>query len=82
MKQHIRIKSFYGTSEQAVMNQVWIELISFCLLVLIKQETGTTHTLLTLYRWLKALLWKPSSRWLDHIQRQPSRTSQGRKTRC
>ncbi|MGG2198117.1 MULTISPECIES: IS4 family transposase [Paenibacillus] len=40
MKQHVRIKSFYGTSEKAVMNQVWIALIAFCLLVMIKPGPG------------------------------------------
>ena len=79
MKQHIRIKSFYGTSERAVMNQVWIALIAFCLLVLVKQETGTSHSLLDLYRWLKTLLWKPFNKWLDRIHRRPSRSSQGRR---
>jgi IS4 transposase len=79
MKQHVRIKSFYGTSERAVMNQVWIALITFCLLVLVKQETGTSHPLLQLYRWLKVLLWKPFEKWLDWIHRRPSRTSAGRR---
>ncbi|MEI7028450.1 IS4 family transposase, partial [Paenibacillus sp. y28] len=53
MKQHIRIKTFYGTSEQAVMNQVWTALIAFCLLVLMKLDTATHHSILQLYRWLK-----------------------------
>lgn len=79
MKQHIRIKSFYGTSERAVMNQVWIALIAFCLLVLVKQETGSSHPLLQLYRWLKVLLWKPFNMWLERIELRPSRTSVGRR---
>lgn len=79
MKQHVRIKSFYGTSEQAVMNQVWIALIAFCLLVLIKQETGTHHTILQLYRWLKVLLWKPFQNWLKQMRKPPTRTSAGRR---
>ncbi|WP_179090229.1 IS4 family transposase [Paenibacillus sp. FSL H8-0548] len=56
MKQHIKIKTFYGTSENVVMNQVWMELISYCLLTLIKQETGMKHRLLQIYRWLKVFL--------------------------
>ena len=80
MKQHVRIKSFYGTSERAVMNQVWIALIAFCLLVLVKQETGSSHPLLQLYRWLKVLLWKPFDMWLNRIEYRPSRTSAGRQT--
>lgn len=39
MKQHLRVKQFYGTSDQSVYNQLWIALIAFCLLVLIKQES-------------------------------------------
>jgi IS4 transposase len=81
MKQHIRIKSFYGTSERAVMNQVWIALIAFCLLVLAKQEIESAHPLLQLYRWLKVLLWKPCEMWLNRIKRRSSRTSSGRRKR-
>ena len=79
MKQHVRIKSFYGTSEQAVMNQVWMALIAFCLLVLVKWETGTERSLLELYRWLKTLLWDGADAWLRRIQRKPSRASTGRR---
>ncbi|MCZ8513201.1 IS4 family transposase [Paenibacillus filicis] len=81
MKQHIRIKSFYGTSERAVMNQIWIALIAFCLLVLLKQEAETSHPLLQLYRWLKVLLWKPFEMWLNRMKQRPSRTSAGRRKR-
>ncbi|MCZ8512645.1 IS4 family transposase [Paenibacillus filicis] len=79
MKQHIRIKSFYGTSEQAVMNQVWTALIAFCLLVLVKLETGTRHSLLQLYRWLKILLWDSVQDWMERIHRLPQRISEGRR---
>lgn len=79
MKQHVRIKSFYGTTEQAVMNQVWIALIAFCLLVLVKVETATERSLLELYRWLKALLWDCEKIWLGRIQYKPERTSAGRR---
>lgn len=81
MKQHVRIKSFYGTSEQAVMNQVWIALIAFCLLVLVKMETGTKHSLLELYRWLKTLLWDSEEAWLQRIHRKSTRASAGRRKR-
>ena len=79
MKQHVRIKSFYGTSEQAVMNQVWIALIAYCLLVLVKMETGTKHSILELYRWLKTLLWERAETWLQRIHRKPTRASAGRR---
>ncbi|OXM13894.1 IS4 family transposase [Paenibacillus herberti] len=79
MKQHLRIKRFYGTSDRAVHNQIWIGLIAFCLLVLVKQDTKTPHSLLQLSRWLNVLLWKPSEHWLNRIHRPPSRKSTGRK---
>ncbi|WP_235857428.1 hypothetical protein [Paenibacillus albiflavus] len=82
MKQHVRIKSFYGTCEKAVKNQVWIALIAFCLLVLVKMGTGTKHSLLALYRWLKALCWDRAETWLGRIHRKPSRSSTGRRKKA
>ncbi|NHN35661.1 IS4 family transposase [Paenibacillus agricola] len=80
MKQHVRIKTFYGTSERAVMNQVWMALIAFCLLVLMKMETGTKSSLLELCRWLKVLLWKSEADWLARIHYKPLRSSAGRRS--
>ena len=49
IKQHLRIKRFYGTSENAVKTQIWIA-VSVCVLVaIIKKElklTASLHTLL------------------------------------
>ena len=36
MKQHLKIKTFYGKSENAVYNQIWIALITYCLQLLMK----------------------------------------------
>ncbi|WP_207953375.1 IS4 family transposase [Paenibacillus agricola] len=81
MKQHVRIRNFYGTSERAVMNQVWMALIAFCLLVLMKIETGTKHSLLDLCRWLKVLLWKSEQEWVTRIHYKPLRSSAGRRSK-
>ncbi|MFD0717715.1 IS4 family transposase [Paenibacillus sp. GCM10027626] len=79
MKQHLQIKHLYGTSERAVCNQVWISLIAFCLLALVKLETKVEHSLLQLTRWLTKLLWQPSGRWMKQLKKKPSRTSKGRR---
>jgi hypothetical protein len=79
MKQHVKIKTFYGTSEKAVMNQVWIALIAYCLITLIKQESEVKHSLLQIYRWLKVFLWQSYDAWFERMKRRPSRTSAGRK---
>jgi IS4 transposase len=78
MKQHVRIQNFYGTSERAVMNQVWMALIAFCLLVLTQLKTGTKHSLLDVCRWLKVLLWKSVEDWVARIHYKPLRSSAGR----
>lgn len=78
MKQHLQIKHLYGTSDHAVHNQIWIALIAFCLLALVKLETKTRHSLLQLTRWLTKLLWQPCSHWVMQLKKKPSRTSRGR----
>jgi IS4 transposase len=79
MKQHLRIKHFHGQSERAVQNQIWIALIAFCLLLLVKLETKVDHSLLQLSRWLTKLLWQPYAQWLQRMKQKPSRVSLGRR---
>jgi len=38
IKQHLRIKAFYGYSENAVRTQLWIAVTVYCLLAIIKKE--------------------------------------------
>ncbi|WP_270166691.1 IS4 family transposase [Paenibacillus sp. SYP-B4298] len=81
MKQHLRIKHFHGQSDRAVHNQVWIALIAFCLLLLVKLETKVNHSLLQLTRWLTKLLWQSYAQWLSRMKQKPSRLSKGRRRR-
>ncbi|MGG1664580.1 IS4 family transposase [Brevibacillus sp. NRS-1366] len=53
IKQHVKIKNFYGTSDKAVQNQVFIALIAYCLLLIVKLERNSHHSLLQISRWLK-----------------------------
>ncbi|MDO5376390.1 MAG: transposase [Staphylococcus rostri] len=53
IKQHINIKKFYGHSQTAVTNQMYIALILYCLNVLIKLKTNSKK-LLQITRLLKA----------------------------
>ncbi len=47
IKQHLRIKSFYGTSSNAVKTQIWIAVSSFVLLAIIKKRLKIKHSLYT-----------------------------------
>jgi IS4 transposase len=78
LKQHVKIKTFYGTSENAVANQIYLALIFYCLVLLVKAETKTNHSLLQLTRWLTTFLWKPWEKWFERIQYRSERTSRGR----
>ena len=40
IKQHLKIKSFYGYNENAVRTQLWVAVSVYCLLAIIKKEVG------------------------------------------
>ena len=40
IKQHLRIKAFYGTSENAVKTQVWVALAVYVLVAIVKKQLG------------------------------------------
>jgi len=47
IKQHLRIKSFYGTSENAVKTQVWIAISIYVLVAIIKKRLNLDMSLYT-----------------------------------
>ena len=68
IKQHLNIKKFYGQSEWAIQNQVFIALIVYCLHVLAQLETESKRKTLQISRYLRAALWKPAHIWIRKIQ--------------
>ena len=40
LKQHLRIKEFYGTSENAVKIQIYAAIIAYCLVVIVQESMG------------------------------------------
>lgn len=68
IKQHLSIKKFYGQSEWAIQNQVFIALIVFCLHVLVQIETRSKRKTLQISRYLRVALWKPANVWLRKIE--------------
>lgn len=49
IKQHLRIKAFYGTSENAVKTQIWIAICVYVLIVIVKKKMQlelSTYTIL------------------------------------
>jgi hypothetical protein len=56
IKQHLRIKSFFGTSENSVKTQVWIAISVYLLVAIIKKRLGLKHDLYTLLQILSLTL--------------------------
>lgn len=48
IKQHVRIKAFYGTSENAVKSQIWIAICIYVLLAIIKKKLNSEMSLYTI----------------------------------
>lgn len=48
IKQHLRIKSFYGTSHNAVLCQIWIAVCTYLLVAIIKKKLKLEQSLYTL----------------------------------
>ena len=45
IKQHLRIKSFYGTSENAVKTQIWIAVSIYVLVAIVRKRLGLDRSL-------------------------------------
>ena len=58
IKQHLRIKSFYGTSENAVKTQIWIAVAVYVLVAIIKKRLGVSASLYTILQSLSITLFE------------------------
>jgi hypothetical protein len=58
IKQHLRIKSFYGTSENAVKTQVWIAISIYVLVAIMKKRLKIDLTLYTILQILSITLFE------------------------
>jgi len=58
IKQHLRIKAFFGTSENAVKTQVWIAISTYLLVAILKKELGLDQSLYTILQILSVTLFE------------------------
>ena len=58
IKQHLRIKRFYGTSENAVKTQLWIAVSVYVLVAIVKKRLGLDASLYTLLQILSVTLFE------------------------
>ena len=58
IKQHLRIKAFFGTSENAVKTQVWIAISVYVLVAIVKKELGLERSLYEILQVLSITLFE------------------------
>lgn len=58
IKQHLRIKKFFATSENAVKTQIWIAISTYVLVAIMKKRMKIDHTLYTILQILSISLFE------------------------
>jgi len=73
IKQHLRIKTFYGTSENAVKTQIWIAVSVYVLVAIIKKRLNIETSLYNILQVLSLTLFEkiPLFQLLDNSNNNP-----------
>lgn len=81
IKQHLVIKRSYGHGPNAVKNQIYIAMITFCLTLLMRQKLGYKRSLLDLQKHLQWYWSNRFPRFVKALFQEPERSSFGRQKR-
>ena len=58
IKQHLRVKAFYGTSENAVKTQIWIAVSIYVLVAIVRKRLGLEASLFEILQILSVTLFE------------------------
>jgi len=61
IKQHLRIKAFFGTTENAVKTQIWIAISVYVLDAIVKKSLNLDQSLYTILQVLSVTLFEKTS---------------------
>jgi hypothetical protein len=77
IKQHLRIKAFYGTTENAVKTQIWIAIAVYVLVAIVKKQMHLDLSLYTILQILSVTLFEktPILEALSTVQHQESQNA-------
>ena len=72
IKQHLRIKRFYGTTENAVKTQIWIAIAGYVLVAIVKKRLKSEASLYTILQILSLTLFEkiPLDQFLKNTETQ------------
>ena len=73
IKQHLRIKAFLGTSENAVKTQIWIAVCTYVLIAIIKKRLHLPHSLYEILQILSLTMFETTP--INQLLTQPSTDS-------
>ena len=74
IKQHLRIKAFFGTSENAVKSQIWIAISTYVLVAIVKKRIKSDASLYTILQILSLTLFEKTP--LIHLLANTGLTSE------
>ena len=73
IKQHLRIKAFLGTSENAVKTQIWIAVCTYVLIAIVKKRLHLPHSLYEILQILSLTMFETTP--INQLLTPPSRSS-------
>lgn len=73
IKQHLRIKTFLGTSENAVKTQIWIAVCTYVLIAIVKKRLHLPHSLYEILQILSLTMFETPP--INQLLTPPSRAS-------
>ena len=73
IKQHLRIKAFLGTSENAVKTQIWIAVCTYVLIAIVKKRLKLSHSLYEILQILSLTMFEttPINQMLTNLSTNP-----------
>jgi hypothetical protein len=74
IKQHLRIKAFLGTSENAVKTQIWIAVCTYVLIAIVKKRLKLSHSLYEILQILSLTMFETTS--INQLLPNPSTDSE------
>lgn len=70
IKQHLHIKSFYGTTQNAVYTQIWIVVCNYLLLIIAKKRYGLVPSLHSISNSIGQVLFRRAD--ISELYNQPT----------
>lgn len=74
IKQHLRIKAFLGTSENAVKSQIWIAVATYVLIAIVKKRLNLPHSLYEILQILSLNLFETTP--INQLLMKPNQNSE------